>query len=146
MTDNDDDSTTRANVLIKNQVDDGRSNWDISIDNDITLDVKIESDETLRLTPINNKKTRSMPQNFLINYLPYIIGILFLLCIMFGIIIFRFIIEQRRKYRYGGNYEKNYVFTEVDSYTPEEKALHALQMNGYENPTYKFFETQTPKC
>ncbi len=87
-----------------------------------------------------------MAQNFLINYLPYIIGILFLLCIMFGIIIIRFIIEQRRKYRYGGNYEKNYVFSEVDCYTAEEKALHALQMNGYENPTYKFFETQTPKC
>jgi hypothetical protein len=96
--------------------------------------------------PMNNKNARRIPRNLFITYLPYVIGILFVLCITFGILIFRFIIQERKKYRYNGNYDKNYVFSEVDTYTAEEKALHALQMNGYENPTYKFFEGQTPKC
>jgi hypothetical protein len=86
---------------------------------------------------------KSIRQNLFITYLPYIIGCLLILCIIFGILIFRFI-KQNRSYK--NKYEKKYVFTEIDSYTPEEKALHALQMNGYENPTYKFFEGQTPKC
>jgi len=97
--------------------------------------------------PINDViNNRRIPNYLFLTYLPYIIGGLFVLCIIFGILIFRFIIQQRRKSQYGNTYEKNYIFTEIDSCTPEEKALHALQMTGYENPTYKFFESQTPKC
>ena len=86
---------------------------------------------------------KRIPRNLFVTYLPYIFGCLLVVCIIVGLFIFR-LIKRNRSCR--NKYEKNYVFTEVDSYTPEEKALHALQMNGYENPTYKFFEGQTPKC
>jgi len=126
----------------------GVSDWDV--DTDATFNVNNDEhiyDEIRPLMPINDIiNHQHIPRYFLMSYLPYIIGILFILCIIFGVLIFRFIIQQRRNSQYGSRYEKNYVFTEIDSYTPEEKALHALQMNGYENPTYKFFESQTPKC
>merc|ERR1711976_1135832 len=38
-------------------------------------------------------------------------------------------------------------FVEVDQVTsesPEAKHVANMQMNGYENPTYKYFETSTP--
>ena len=94
-------------------------------------------------TSFNRRRSSSY---FLMPYLPYIIGCLLILCITFAVLIFRHLIQQRRQSQYGKNYEKNYVFTEVASSTPEDKALHALQANGYENPTYRFFESQTPKC
>ena len=94
--------------------------------------------------PANQPRRAS--RYFLMNYLPYIIGSLLILCIIFGVLIFRLLIQQRRKAHYRNEYEKNYVFTEVDCSTPEDKALQAFQSNGYENPTYKFFESQTPKC
>ena len=87
-----------------------------------------------------------IPRSLFLTYLPYVIGVLFVLCLIFGILIISFIIKQRRKYQYGENYQKNYVFSEVNSCSAEDKALHALQINGYENPTYRFFESQTPKC
>ena len=34
-------------------------------------------------------------------------------------------------------------FIEVDAATPEERHMAAMQMNGYENPTYKYFEAST---
>lgn len=35
-------------------------------------------------------------------------------------------------------------FTEVNQkISPEEKHVADMQINGYENPTYKFFEVQT---
>jgi hypothetical protein len=80
-----------------------------------------------------------------VTYLPYALCILMIICLLIGALVFRCMM-QRRAHRHGGKYEKNYVFTEVESCTPEDKALHALQINGYENPTYKFFETQTQKC
>jgi uncharacterized membrane-anchored protein YhcB (DUF1043 family) len=79
----------------------------------------------------------------LVTYLPYIFGCLLVICIIIGLVIFR-LIKRNRSFK--KQYEKNYLFSEVDSYTPEEKALHTLQSNGYENPTYKFFESQTAKC
>lgn len=87
--------------------------------------------------------TKRIPRNLLVTYLPYLFGFLLILCIIIGVFIFRFIKKNRS---YQNRYEKTYVFSEVDCYTPEEKTLHALQMNGYENPTYKFFESQTLKC
>ena len=93
------------------------------------------------MRPLNPNKR--LVRHLFVTYLPYAVGCLFLLCLIIGLLIFRFIKQNRA---YGNKYEKNYVFTEVDSFTPEEKALHALQMNGYENPTYKFFESQTGKC
>ena len=79
-------------------------------------------------------------------YLLYLIGCLSLLCLIIGIFVARRLRDQRRQSSRLGNYQKTTAFTGVDSCTPEEKALHALQTNGYENPTYKFFETQTLKC
>lgn len=38
---------------------------------------------------------------------------------------------------------QNADFVEVEQTTPEEKHLSNMQMNGYENPTYKYFETYT---
>jgi len=147
--DDDDESTTKLNNN-KNidQVDVGDSDWDV--DTDATFNIKIDSNNIEQtyndirpLMPVNDLINHHRISRYLfMSYLPYIIGILFILCLIFGVLIFRFIFQQRRK----AQYEKNYVFSEIDSYTPEEKALHALQMNGYENPTYKFFETQTPKC
>jgi len=150
--DDNDESTTTIKTEINNKNNDqiyvGDSDWDV--DTDATFNVNTDEkiyDEIRPLMPINDIiNRRHIPRYFLMSYLPYIIGILFILCIIFGVLIFRFIIQQRRNSQYGNRYEKNYVFTEIDSYTPEEKALHALQMNGYENPTYKFFESQTPKC
>lgn len=35
-------------------------------------------------------------------------------------------------------------FTEVDQHaSPEEKHVNSMQMNGYENPTYRYFESYT---
>lgn len=35
-------------------------------------------------------------------------------------------------------------FVEVDqAASPEEKHIASMQMNGYENPTYKYFEATT---
>lgn len=150
--DEDDDSTKTMLKTNNDQVVIGDSDWDV--DTDATFNNQIDSNNINQnynnirpLMPINNViNQRRIPRYFLLTYLPYIIGILFILCLTFAILILRFIIKQRQKSRYGNKYEKNYVFKEIDSMTPEEKALHALQMNGYENPTYKFFESQTPKC
>jgi hypothetical protein len=150
--DSDDDESTTTTTEINNKNNDpiyvGDSDWDVDRDTTFNVNNNEQIIDVIRpLMPINNLiNQRRIPRYFFITYLPYIIGSLFVLCIIFGILILRFIIQQRRKSQYGNQYEKNYVFTEIDSCTPEEKALHALQINGYENPTYKFFESQTPKC
>ncbi|CAF0952162.1 unnamed protein product [Adineta steineri] len=153
--DDNDESTTKAtktNNNINDQVNVGESDWDIDIDSDASFNVKIASNNDDQiyndihpLIPNKEVNNRFVQRHLFLTYLPYIIGSLLIVCIIFGFIIFRLIIQQRRKYQYG-KYEKNYTFTEVESSTPEEKALHALQMNGYENPTYRFFESQSPKC
>lgn len=33
-------------------------------------------------------------------------------------------------------------FIEVDVYTPEERHVAGMQVNGYENPTYSFFDSK----
>jgi hypothetical protein len=154
--DDDDESTIKPTKINNNKNNDqvivGDSDWDV--DTDATFNLKIDSNNVEQtyndirpLMPINDIiNHRRISRYLFMIYLPYIIGILFILCLIFGVLIFRFIYQQRRKAQYGNKYEKKYVFTEIDSSTPEEKALHALQMNGYENPTYKFFEGQTPKC
>ncbi|CAF1936170.1 unnamed protein product [Rotaria magnacalcarata] len=141
-------TTTGLDIANYDQIEAGDSDWDINNDDtESVFDIKI--DDQNQQAFINENDIRSFPstkriqRNLLITYLPYVFGCLLILCIIIGIFIFRFIRQNRL---YGNRYEKKYVFTEVDSYTPEEKALHALQMNGYENPTYKFFESQTPKC
>jgi hypothetical protein len=126
----------------------GDSDWDINNDDtESTFDIKIDDQNQQAFINENDIRPLLPPkrvrQNLFITYLPYVSGCLLIICIIIGIFIFRFI---KRNRSYKNQYEKNYLFTEVDSCTPEEKALHALQMNGYENPTYKFFESQTPKC
>ncbi|XP_013402379.1 amyloid-like protein 2, partial [Lingula anatina] len=39
----------------------------------------------------------------------------------------------------------NHGFVEIDQQTPEERHVAAMQMNGYENPTYRYFE-QPQNC
>jgi hypothetical protein len=141
-------TTTDVDIINYDQVEAGDSDWDITNDDtESTFDVKIDDQNQQAFINENDIRplipTKPIHQNFLITYLPYVCGCLLLVCIIIGLVIFRFI-KQNRSYK--NKYEKNYLFTEVDSCTPEEKALHALQMNGYENPTYKFFESQTPKC
>jgi hypothetical protein len=141
-------TTTEADAANYDQVETGDSDWDINNDDtESTFDIKIDDQNQQAFINENDIRPLLPPkrirQNLFITYLPYVSGCLLIICIIIGIFIFRFI---KRNRSYKNQYEKNYLFTEVDSCTPEEKALHALQMNGYENPTYKFFESQTPKC
>ncbi|CAF1185816.1 unnamed protein product [Rotaria sordida] len=141
-------TTTGGDIINYDQIDAGDSDWDINNDDtESVFDIKIDNQNQQAFINENDIRllipTKRIPRNILITYLPYIFGCLLILCIIIGIFIFWFI---KQKHSYGNKYEKKYVFTEVESYTPEEKTLHILQMNGYENPTYKFFESQTPKC
>ncbi|KHJ87154.1 hypothetical protein OESDEN_13076 [Oesophagostomum dentatum] len=43
-------------------------------------------------------------------------------------------IVRRRRAHHG--------FIEVDVYTPEERHVAGMQVNGYENPTYSFFDSK----
>ncbi|CAF2986441.1 unnamed protein product [Rotaria sp. Silwood2] len=127
----DDESTTKIETNNSNdQIDIGDSDWDVDERTDPTFNIKIETndneqiDDDIRpLISNNDIIIRRVQRNLFITYLPYIFACLLILCIVFTLFIIRF-----------------------DICTPEEKTLYALQMNGYENPTYKFFESQTPKC
>ncbi|CAF3600482.1 unnamed protein product [Rotaria sp. Silwood1] len=153
--DKDDDSTTTT-IETNNsndQIDIGDSDWDVDERTNPTFNIKIKTnddeqiDDDIRpLMPNKNIIIHRVQRNLFITYFPYIFAGLLLLIIIFTFLIIRCILQQRRKYQYGNRYEKKYPFKEVDLCTPEDKALYALQMNGYENPTYKFFESQTPKC
>lgn len=153
-------TSTRTTVSSLNEndsvnYDQGESDWDTRNENDenekndSVFDDDLIIDDQNQQAFINENDDRSSEstkrpvRHYLVTYLPYGIGCLFLVCVFVGLLIFRFIRNNRA---YGNQYEKNYVFTEVDCCTPDEKALHALQMNGYENPTYKYFESQTGKC
>ncbi|UJR22421.1 hypothetical protein I4U23_025481 [Adineta vaga] len=141
-------TTSEPEPINYDQIEPGESDWDNSNDeNEAIFDIKIDDQNQQAFINENDIRPiipiKRVPKNIFITYLPYVFGCLLVVCMMIGLFIFRFIRQNRS---YGHKYEKNYVFTEVDSCTPEEKALHALQMNGYENPTYKFFENQTPKC
>ncbi|CAF1176250.1 unnamed protein product [Adineta steineri] len=141
-------TTTETDPINYDQIEASESDWDtINDDTEATFDLKIDDQNQQAFINENDIHPiipiKRIRKNLFVTYLPYIFGCLFIMSIIIGLIIFRFI---KRNRSYGHKYEKNYVFTEVDSCTPEEKALHALQMNGYENPTYKFFETQSPKC
>ncbi|CAF3821790.1 unnamed protein product [Rotaria sp. Silwood1] len=141
-------TTTSIDIINYDQIDAGDSDWDINNDDtESVFDVKIDDQNQQAFINENDIRTliptKRISRNILITYLPYIFGCLLILCIIIGIFIFHFIKQNRS---YGNKYEKKYVFTEVESYTPDEKTLHTLQMNGYENPTYKFFESQTQKC
>jgi len=138
----DDDSTTTVVIpSIKPEVFDDLD-WDVQKDEFNSIRIETINDDLY----MNSNRQLTKQRRLLMKYLPYIIGFLFLLCLVFGLLIFRILIQQRRRSRYGNAYEKNYIFTEIDTTTPDDRALHALQANGYENPTYKFFESQTPKC
>ncbi|CAF1151760.1 unnamed protein product [Rotaria sordida] len=150
---NESTTTTIETNNSNDQIDIGDSDWDLDDRIDPTFNIKIETNENEQiyddmrpLMPNNDIILRRTQRNLFITYLPYISVCLLILCIIFTLLMIRCIIQQRRKYQYGNPYEKKYAFKEVDLCTPEEKALYALQMNGYENPTYKFFESQTPKC
>ncbi|CAF1242639.1 unnamed protein product, partial [Didymodactylos carnosus] len=94
---------------------------------------------------ISSSKLMMNPKSLFQTYIPYIVGCVLISFILIGVLAYR-CYALRRHYRRGGQYEKNYLFTEVESCSPEERHLAAMQVNGYENPTYKFFEHQTPKC
>ena len=64
---------------------------------------------------------------------------LMIVLIVIGLCLLRCVIDQRRKAR-------NYTFTSVDTRSTEDENLRALQTNGYENPTYNFFEKKNPHC
>jgi amyloid beta A4 protein len=53
------------------------------------------------------------------------------------------IVVLRRKN--GARAQQNHGFVEIDQATaaasPEERHVANMQMNGYENPTYKYFES-----
>ncbi|CAF1048899.1 unnamed protein product [Adineta ricciae] len=141
-------TTTEPEPINYDQVEPSESDWDNSNDeSEATFDIKI--DDQNQQAFINENDIRPIvpiqrtPKNIYVTYLPYVFGCLLVVSVSIGLFLFRFIRQNRS---YGHKYEKNYVFTEVDSCSPEEKALHNLQMNGYENPTYRFFENQTPKC
>ena len=141
-------TTTEADSVNYDQIEAGDSDWDVNNDEtEATFDIQIDNQNQQAFINENDLRplipAKGIRQNFFVTFLPYIIGCLFIVCIMIGFIIFR-LIKRHRSYK--NQYEKNYLFTEVDSYTPEEKALYALQSSGYENPTYKFFESQSAKC
>lgn len=140
-------STLRIDASNSDQIERGDSDWDTRSDPIIDLDPIDEQNQQAFITendirPFIPEKQRLI-KNSLLSYLPYFIGFLFFIVLLIALFLFRWI-KANRSYR--NDYEKNYVFTEVDCSSPEERALHALQMNGYENPTYKFFENQTGKC
>jgi hypothetical protein len=157
--DNDDDLAKKSTSTISttstdgdsinyDQIEVGDSDWDIANDEtEPTFDIKINDRNQQAFINENDIRplipSKVIRQNLFVTYLPYIFGCLLVICMIIGIIIFR-LIKRNRSFK--KQYEKNYLFSEVDSYTPEEKALHALQSNGYENPTYKFFESQNAKC
>jgi len=67
-----------------------------------------------------------------------------------GIIIFVSMVIGLIILRKRGAATRNYDFLAVNpphllsekTTTPEEKHVHNMQVNGYENPTYKYFETK----
>lgn len=140
-------SNDNANDLANyDQIETGDSDWDTRTDTIIDVDPIDEQNQQAFITENDIRPlipTKRLIRNSFVTFLPYFIGILCLICVLIGIVVFRWI-KANRSYR--NQYEKNYVFTEVDSSSPEDKALQNLQMNGYENPTYKFFESQTGKC
>lgn len=136
------------------QIETGDSDWDVNIDDDkddddddndaSSFDVKFDDQNQQAFINENDfRPIKTVKQNPFVTYLPYASACLLVISIAIGLIIFR-CIKRHRSYQ--NLYEKNYHFAEVESCTPEEKALHTLQMNGYENPTYRFFEGQSPKC
>lgn len=136
------------------QIETGDSDWDVNTDdidddndddNDVSsFDVKFDDQNQQAFINENDfRPMKTVKQNPFVTYLPYASACLLFISILIGLIVFR-CIKRHRSYQ--NLYEKNYQFSEVESCTPEEKALQALQMNGYENPTYKFFESQSPKC
>ena len=145
--DDDDDSPskTNGNAPIDGDNRDDQSNGKIPDVFDVPLAPLIE-DEDLNAVRSQVPVTRPSPRSPLMGTLPYFIGCVLVMCLVMGMFLVRYHIGQRRKSRQNGKYEKNYVFAEVDSCSPEDKALQAFQSNGYENPTYKFFESQTLKC
>ncbi|CAB3400708.1 unnamed protein product [Caenorhabditis bovis] len=54
--------------------------------------------------------------------------------IVFSIISLLIMVARRRRAMRG--------FIEVDVYTPEERHVAGMQVNGYENPTYSFFDSK----
>lgn len=129
------------------QVETGDSDWDVNIDEDSdesSFDVKFDDQNQQAFINENDfRPIKTVKQNVFVTYLPYASACLLFVSICIGLIVFR-CIKRHRSYQ--NLYEKNYQFSEVDVCTPEDKALQTLQMNGYENPTYRFFESQSPKC
>lgn len=143
----DDDSPpkTNGNALIDADNRDDQSNGKLPDAFDVPLAPLIE-EENLNAFRSRVPLTRPSSRSPLMAIVPYFIGCVLVMCLVMGVFVVRYHIGQRRRSRQNGKYEKNYVFAEVDSCSPEDKALQAFQSNGYENPTYKYFESQTLKC
>ena len=73
----------------------------------------------------------------------YLIGALGVFLLIIGIIIRCY---RQFKLRNNTKFRSNCTFTPIESSTLEDKSLRDLQLNGYENPTYKYFEKRPLKC
>jgi len=107
-------STTTAEVDAINydQVEAGDSDWDINNDEtEATFDIKIDDQNQQAFINENDIRPllpiKRIPRSLFITYLPYIIGCLLIICIIIGLIIFRFI-KQNRSYK--NKYEKKLCF------------------------------------
>ena len=123
--------------------DDGASDYDPVVN--VPEDTENNDDQRLFIR-INQKQPRHDWNDLLPNCLLYVIGSVIVLSILIGVFVARYRQEQKLKSRCFEKSEKNYTFTGVNSSTPNEKTLQALQINGFENPTYKFFERRPLTC
>jgi len=93
---------------------------------------------------LSMSSTRKSPLLFS-KYWIWPIATVTIVLLIIGLCLLRCVIVQRRNHS-SHRHQKNYTFTSVETRSVEDENLRALQMNGYENPTYKFFEKRNPQC
>ncbi|XP_076457845.1 amyloid-beta precursor-like protein isoform X2 [Babylonia areolata] len=65
---------------------------------------------------------------------------------IFVVLVVAVVMMRRRSVNAGTNNVTTHGYVEVDpAASPEERHVANMQMNGYENPTYRYFEIQTTK-
>ncbi|TMS36028.1 hypothetical protein L596_003295 [Steinernema carpocapsae] len=81
---------------------------------------------------VQNQVSGEESSTLMRSYTPYVIVMIITGTIFLGIL--SVVFERRRLQRAG--------FIEVDVCTPEERHVNGMQVNGYENPTYSFFDSK----